>query len=275
MFDFLDYGFMQNALLAGLLASIVCGIVGTLVVVRRIVSLSGSVSHSAFGGIGIGYYLGINPILGALVFSIGSALGIGAVSKYAKEREDTVIGMFWAAGMAIGVLFIGLTPGYAPDLFGYLFGSIISIPTSDLILIFLLNVFVIGIVALLFKELVAVAFDEEYSAVAGLPVKLLYYLTLILVAITIVALIRMVGIILAIALLTMPAAIAGKFTHNIKKMMALSVVLSVLFITTGLWMSFVLDIESGATIILVAAAAYTIVTLVGRLKRRSKRTVSA
>jgi zinc transport system permease protein len=275
MFDFLGYGFMQNALLAGLLASIVCGIVGTLVVVRRIVSLSGSVSHSAFGGIGLGYYLGINPIHGALVFSIGSALGIGAVSKYAKEREDTVIGMFWAAGMAIGILFIGLTPGYAPDLFGYLFGSIISVPTSDLILIFLLDAFVIGIVALLYKEMMAVAFDEEYSAVAGLPVKFLYYLTLILVAITIVALIRIVGIILAIALLTMPAAIAGKFTHNMKKMMALSVVLSVLFITTGLWMSFVLDIESGATIILVAAAAYTIVTVARALKKRSKRVVSA
>jgi zinc transport system permease protein len=275
MFDFLGYGFMQNALLAGLLASIVCGIVGTLVVVRRIVSLSGSVSHSAFGGIGLGYYLGINPIHGALVFSIGSALGIGAVSKYAKEREDTVIGMFWAAGMAIGILFIGLTPGYAPDLFGYLFGSIISVPTSDLILISLLDIFVISIVALLYKEMMAVAFDEEYSAVAGLPVKFLYYLTLILVAITIVALIRIVGIILAIALLTMPAAIAGKFTHNMKKMMALSVALSVLFITTGLWMSFVLDIESGATIILVAAAAYTIVTVARALKKRSKRIVSA
>ena len=275
MFDFLGYGFMQNALLAGLLASIVCGIVGTLVVVRRIVSLSGSVSHSAFGGIGLGYYLGINPIHGALVFSIGSALGIGAVSKYAKEREDTVIGMFWAAGMAIGILFIGLTPGYAPDLFGYLFGSIISVPTSDLILIFLLDIFVISIVALLYKEMMAVAFDEEYSAVAGLPVKFLYYLTLILVAITIVALIRIVGIILAIALLTMPAAIAGKFTHNMKKMMALSIILSTLFITTGLWMSFVLDIESGATIILVAAVAYTIVTLAMALKKRSKRVVSA
>ena len=275
MFDFLGYGFMQNALLAGLLASIVCGIVGTLVVVRRIVSLSGSVSHSAFGGIGLGYFLGINPIHGALAFSIGSALGIGAVSKYAKEREDTVIGMFWAAGMAIGILFIGLTPGYAPDLFGYLFGSIISVPTSDLILILLLDIFVIGIVALLFKEMMAVAFDEEYSAVAGLPVRFLYYLTLILVAVTIVALIRIVGIILAIALLTIPAAIAGKFTHSMKRMMLLSVVLSVLFITTGLWMSFVLDIESGATIILVAAAAYSIVAVALALKKRSRRPVNS
>jgi len=268
MLDFLGYEFMRNALMAGILASIVCGIVGTLVVVRRIVSLSGSVSHSAFGGIGLGYYLGLNPLHGALMFSVGSALGIGAVSKYAKEREDTVIGMFWAAGMAIGILAIGLTPGYAPDLFGYLFGSIISVPTSDLLLILALDIFVVAVVALLYKEMMAVAFDEEYAIVSGLPVRFLYYLTLVLVAITIVALIRIVGIILAIALLTIPAAISGKLTHDLRKMMALSVVLSVALITVGLWMSFVLDIESGATIIILSALSYAVVAAVSRIRGR-------
>lgn len=270
MFDFLGYEFMRNALMAGVLASIICGIVGTLVVVRRIVSLSGSVSHSAFGGIGLGYYLGVNPLHGALVFSIASALGIGAVSKYAKEREDTVIGMFWAAGMAIGILAIGLTPGYSPDLFGYLFGSIISVPTSDLLLIFALDLFIVCTVALLYKEMMAVAFDEEYAAVSGLPVKFLYYLTLVMVAITIVALIRIVGIILAIALLTVPAAISGKLTHDMRKMMAISIAVSVVLITAGLWMSFVLDIESGATIIILSAVSYAIITLASRLRVRSK-----
>jgi len=268
MLDFLGYEFMRNALMAGILASIVCGIVGTLVVVRRIVSLSGSVSHSAFGGIGLGYYLGLNPLHGALMFSVGSALGIGAVSKYAKEREDTVIGMFWAAGMAIGILAIGLTPGYAPDLFGYLFGSIISVPTSDLLLILALDIFVVAVVALLYKEMMAVAFDEEYAIVSGLPVRFLYYLTLVLVAITIVALIRIVGIILAIALLTIPAAISGKLTHDLRKMMALSVVLSVALITVGLWMSFVLDIESGATIIILSALSYAVMAAVSMIKGR-------
>jgi len=268
MLDFLGYEFMRNALMAGILASIVCGIVGTLVVVRRIVSLSGSVSHSAFGGIGLGYYLGLNPLHGALMFSVGSALGIGAVSKYAKEREDTVIGMFWAAGMAIGILAIGLTPGYAPDLFGYLFGSIISVPTSDLLLILALDIFVVAVVALLYKEMMAVAFDEEYAIVSGLPVRFLYYLTLVLVAITIVALIRIVGIILAIALLTIPAAISGKLTHDLRKMMALSVVLSVALITVGLWMSFVLDIESGATIIILSALSYAVMAAVSRIRGR-------
>jgi len=270
MLDFLGYEFMRNALMAGVLASVICGIVGTLVVIRRIVSLSGSVSHSAFGGIGLGYYLGVNPLHGALVFSIASAIGIGAVSKYAKEREDTVIGMFWAAGMAIGILAIGLTPGYAPDLFGYLFGSIISVPASDLLLILALDLFVIGTVALLYKEMMAVAFDEEYATVSGLPVKFLYYLTLVLVAITIVALIRIVGIILAIALLTIPAAISGKLTHDMRKMMVLSIVLSIALITTGLWMSFILDIESGATIIILSAVSYAVMTAALRIRARGK-----
>lgn len=273
MLDFLGYEFMRNAIMAGILASIVCGIVGTLVVVRRIVSLSGSVSHSAFGGIGLGYYLGINPLHGALMFSVGSALGIGAVSKYAKEREDTVIGMFWAAGMAIGILAIGLTPGYAPDLFGYLFGSIISVPTSDLILILALDIFVVAVVALLYKEMMAVAFDEEYAIVSGLPVRFLYYLTLVMVAITIVALIRIVGIILAIALLTVPAAISGKLTHDLRKMMTLSVGLSILLIVAGLWMSFVLDIESGATIIILSAVSYALIAAVTRARKH--RTASS
>ena len=273
MLDFLGYEFMRNAIMAGILASIVCGIVGTLVVVRRIVSLSGSVSHSAFGGIGLGYYLGINPLHGALMFSVGSALGIGAVSKYAKERKDTVIGMFWAAGMAIGILAIGLTPGYAPDLFGYLFGSIISVPTSDLILILALDIFVVAVVALLYKEMMAVAFDEEYAIVSGLPVRFLYYLTLVMVAITIVALIRIVGIILAIALLTVPAAISGKLTHDLRKMMTLSVGLSILLIVAGLWMSFVLDIESGATIIILSAVSYALIAAVTRARKH--RTASS
>ena len=268
MLDFLGYEFMRNALMAGILASVICGIVGTLVVVRRIVSLSGSVSHSAFGGIGLGYYLGINPLYGALVFSIASAIGIGAVSKYAREREDTVIGMFWAAGMAIGILAIGLTPGYAPDLFGYLFGSIISVPTSDLLLMLALDFFVVGVVVLLYKELMAVAFDEEYATVSGLPVRFLYYLTLIMVAITIVALIRIVGIILAIALLTIPAAISGKLTHDMRKMMGLSIVLAAVLITIGLWMSFILDIESGATIIILSALTYAVMAAASRIRRR-------
>jgi zinc transport system permease protein len=274
MLDFLGYGFMQNALMAGVLASIVCGVVGTLVVVRRIVSLSGSVSHSAFGGIGIGYFVGINPLIGALFFSIASAIGIGAVAKYAKEREDTVIGIFWAGGMAVGLIFIGLTPGYAPDLFGYLFGSIISVPTSDLLLILILDLIVVGIVALLYKELVAVAFDEEYATVSGLPVKLLYYLTLILVAITIVAMIRIVGLILAIALLTMPAAMAGKLTHDVRKMMVLSVLISAFLIIAGLWVSFVINLESGATIVLLAVAAYAALAASFRLSNRRKTTAS-
>jgi len=274
MFDFLSYEFMRNALFAGLLASIVCGIVGTLIVVRRIVFIGGGISHASFGGVGLGYYLSIHPLLGALIFSLGSAIGIGLVSKHAKEREDTVIGIFWAAGMAIGIFFVGLTPGYAPDLMSYLFGSIIVVPTSDLWLMLLLDLFVVGVVILLYKEFQAISFDEEYATIAGLPVRFLYLLLLCMIAVTVVVLIRIVGVILAIALLTIPAAISGKFTFDLKRMMVLSIFLSALFIVIGLWLSFEFPgLRSGATIILVSALAYAITLIAKRFwtKRRSKQ----
>lgn len=257
MFDFLAHEFMRNALVAGLLASIVCGIVGTFVVVRRIVFIGGGISHASFGGVGLGYYLSFNPLLGALIFSLGSALGIGIISRHAREREDTVIGMVWATGMAIGILLMGLTPGYAPDLMSYLLGSIIIVPTSDLWMILFLDLFIIGAVVLLYKELLAISFDEEHARISGLPVSLLYILLLCMIAVTVVVLIRVVGVILAIALLTMPAAISGRFTGDLKAMMVLSVILSALFIVLGLWISFELpDLRPGATIIIVSAAAY-------------------
>lgn len=259
MFDFLTYEFMRNALIAGLLASVVCGIVGALVVVRRIVFIGGGISHASFGGVGLGYFLSFNPLLGALLFSLGSALGIGLISRHAREREDTVIGMVWATGMAIGILLMGLTPGYAPDLMSYLLGSIIIVPTSDLWMILFLDLVIIGAVVVLYKELLAISFDEEHAKISGLPVSLLYLLLLCMIAVTVVVLIRVVGVILAIALLTMPAAISGRFTGDLRTMMVLSVILSALFIVLGLWISFELpDLRPGATIIIVSAVAYAV-----------------
>ncbi|HDP96381.1 MAG TPA: metal ABC transporter permease [Euryarchaeota archaeon] len=271
MFDFLAHEFMRNALIAGLLASVVCGIVGTLVVVRRIVFIGGGISHASFGGVGLGYYLSFDPLLGALIFSLGSALGIGVLSKQAREREDTVIGMVWATGMAIGILLMGLTPGYAPDLMSYLLGSIIIVPTSDLWMILFLDLFILGTVVLLYKELLAISFDEEHAKISGLPVSLLYLLLLCMIALTVVVLIRVVGVILAIALLTMPAAISGRFTTDLKTMMTLSVILSALFIVLGLWMSFELpDLRPGATIIIVSAVAYAVSIGIVRLNNRRR-----
>ncbi|MDP2917666.1 MAG: metal ABC transporter permease [Dehalococcoidia bacterium] len=256
MLDLLQYEFMRNALLAGLLASIACGIIGTYVVVQRIVFISGGISHTAFGGIGLGYLVGINPVLGAVFFTIPSALAMGVISRKTRLPEDTAIGILWAIGMALGIIFIGLAPGYAPDLFSYLFGNILTVPTSDLLLMAALDVFIIIVVLALYKEFLALAFDREFGRVVGVPVEALYLLLLCLIALTVVILIRVVGIVLVIALLTIPAALARQFTYHLKRMMLLSVLFSMAFTFGGLWLSFQLDLASGATIIILAGVVF-------------------
>lgn len=270
MIEALQYEFMRNALIAGVLASIACGIVGSYVVTKRIVFISGGISHTSFGGIGLGYLLGINPILGAVFFSIASALGIGVISKRVKQREDTAIGILWAVGMASGVIFISLSPGYAPDLFSYLFGNILTVTRQDIIMMLTLNGAIIFLVLLFYKEFLALSFDEDFAIVVGVPVIRLYLVLLCLIGLTVVILIRVVGIILVIALLTIPAAISGQFVHTLKKMMPLAVILSVIFTTCGLWLSYILDLASGATIIIVAGAAFLFSTLSKTLPKSEK-----
>jgi zinc transport system permease protein len=252
---------MRNAVIAGLLASIACGIIGSFVVVKRLVFISGGISHTSFGGIGLGYYVGINPILGAIAFAMVSALGIGVISKKASQREDTAIGILWAVGMALGVTFIGLTPGYAPDLFSYLFGSILTVPRSDLFIMIILDLIIIVLISLLYKELVAASFDEEFALIIGVPVFTLYLLILCLTAFTVVILIRIVGVILVLALLTIPAAISVQFFHNLKNIIISSIILSALFTFSGLLLSYLLDLASGATIILISGAVFFITLL--------------
>jgi len=247
---------MRNALLAGLLAAIACGIIGTYVIVKRMVFISGGIAHASFGGIGLGYLLGINPVLGALFFAIASALGMGLVTRRTKLPEDTAIGILWAMGMALGVIFIGLAPGYAPDLFSYLFGNILTVPPSDLVMMLILDVIIISVVLLLYKEFLALSFDEEFSTVVGMPTERLYLILLGLIALTVVVLIRVVGIILVIALLTIPAAMARQYTHSLKKVMCLSILFGAVFAVSGLWLSYVVDLASGATIILVAGILF-------------------
>jgi len=250
MLEALQYEFMRNALMAGLLASVACGIVGVYVVVKKVVFISGGIAHAAFGGIGLGYYLGINPITGALLFSLASGLGIGVITSRTRIAADTAIGILWAVGMALGVVFIYLTPGFAPDLMGYLFGSILTVPFSDIVLMLVLVLVIIGITVALYKEYLIVCFDEEYGTAVGMPVEKLYFLLLAMIALTVVVLIQVVGMILVIALLTFPAAMARQFTHNMKSMMLLSVLFGFLFTMGGLWLSYVLRLPSGATIVL-------------------------
>ena len=269
MLEALQYEFMRNALLAGLLAAVACRIVGVYVVIKRVVFISGGIAHASFGGIGLGYLVGINPILGATFFTLASALGMGLVTRKTKLPEDTAIGILWAMGMALGIIFIGLAPGYAPDLFSYLFGNILTVPFSDLLLMLALDAIIIMIVAALYKEFLTVSFDEEFGTVVGVPVELLYLVLLGMIALTVVVLIRVVGIILIIALLTIPAALARQFTHSLHKMMLLAILFGAVFTLGGLWLSFVLDLASGATIILLSGTV--LLASFGFSRLRSRR----
>ena len=253
---------MQNAFLAAVLVSVVCGLVGTYVVVKRIVFISGGISHAAFGGIGLGYFLGVNPILVAIPFSIASAILMGLTSKKVKVSEDTAIGILWSLGMAIGIIFINLTPGYVPDLMSYLFGSILTVPTGDLVIMFILDIIIIVVVYLFRREFQGISFDEEFSQVMGMPTTAIYLLLLSLVALSVVVMIKVVGVILVIALLTIPAAIAKQFTYNLGRMMILSVIMGMLLTTGGLYISYLFNLASGATIVLVLGLGFSLSSII-------------
>ncbi|WP_445474506.1 metal ABC transporter permease [Methanococcoides methylutens] len=270
MIELLQYEFMRNAIFAGLLASIACGIIGVYVVVKKIVFISGGIAHASFGGIGISYFLGINPIFGVLPFSLFSALTMGTITKRSDVPEDTIIGILWSLGMAIGIIFIGWTPGYAPDLMTYLFGNILTVPGSDIYLMLALDAVIIGTVYILYKEFMALCYDEEFSKVSGVPTEKLYLLLLCLIALTVVVMIRVVGLILVIALLTIPAALSRQYTSNMKTMIYLSIIFGATFTITGLILSYYFDIASGATIIIVMATAYLLNIALQKWKRVSE-----
>jgi len=268
MIEALQFDFMRHALVAGALVSVACGIIGVYVVVNRLVFVSGGIAHAAYGGIGLGYFLGINPVWGAILFSLAAALGMGVVQRKTRQRADTIIGVMWAIGMAIGIVFVDLTRGYVVDLMSYLFGSILTVPRSDLVVIVVLDVVIVALVVAFYKELLAVSFDETFATVENVPVDAIYITLLCLIGLTVVMLMRVVGLIMVIALLTMPAAISGQFTTNLKKMMILSIILGIVFTTTGLWLSYTLNLTSGATIILVSGGAFLLSLAVKALMRR-------
>lgn len=250
------YKFIQNAFVAAILASIVCGIIGTIIVEKKLVMMSGGIAHTSFGGIGMGYFLGFEPIIGALVFSIAAALGISGINRRIKTNTDALIGMFWSIGMALGIMFIALTPGYPPDMNSYLFGDILTVSDLSIYLMIIVNVVVLLSIIPLFNYWKTYLFDEEFVKVLGISsVKLENYL-FILIALTIVVLINVVGIILVIALLTIPPAIAKLFTNNFKKMMFISIGVGMVLCIVGLLVSYQFNIASGATIILLSGGTY-------------------
>jgi len=258
--DFLQYDFMRNALAAGLGASVLCGVIGIYIILNKIVFISDGIAHAAFGGIGLGYFLGYDPLAFGIISAVLTALGIGMISSRARVSEDTAIGVFMATGMALGVMLLTLSQGYARDLYGYLFGNILAVTESDVLLISALTLIILSIIFLLYKEFLLLSFDPIYAQAIGLPVQRLRLLLLAMVAFSVVILIKIVGIIMVIALLTIPGAISRRHLSGLPAIMAGSIFLGMIFVTVGLLISYELDVPSGATIILTAAVAFFLST---------------
>ena len=262
------YQFLQNAVLSGILASVVCGIIGVIIVEKKLVMMSGGIAHTAYGGVGLGYLMGFEPIIGAFIFSICAALGIGFINRKGGARSDVVIGLFWSLGMALGILFVALMPGYPPDLSSYLFGNILSVTRTDLYLMAVLGAIVLLVVLILYNDWKAYLFDSEFATVIGVKTTILEYLLLVLVAMTVVVLIRVVGIILSIALLTAPAATAGMLTSNLKNRMICAIVLGNIFCLAGLWLSYKLNIASGAAIVIFSVLCYLVIYAIHSMRQK-------
>lgn len=257
----LQYTFFQHALLGSLFASIACGIIGTYIVTRRLVFISGGITHASFGGIGIGLYTGISPVLGAAVFSVLSAFGVEWLSKRSDMREDSAIAVFWTFGMAVGIIFSFLAPGFTPDLSSFLFGNILTITRGDILLLGGLSVALILFFSLFLRPITAIAFDPEFARSQRMPVGFFEYTLMMFIALTIVACLRMVGIVLVISLLTLPQMTANLFTFRFKRIIWLSVGIGYLSCLGGLVLSYLYQIPSGASIIFVSILLYVLAKL--------------
>jgi zinc transport system permease protein len=268
MLHLFEYEFFRNAVWAALLASVTCGITGSYIVAKRMVFISGGITHASFGGIGIAYFLGFNPVAGAAVFSILSALGIEYVSGKTNVREDSAIGILWSLGMALGIIFVFMTPGYAPNLMSYLFGSILTVGKTDLLLMLGLSAVIVVFFARFYHTILFISFDEEYARAHRIAVGLFKYILISLVALTIVMNIRIVGIILVISFLTIPQSTANLFTKNLRMMMIYSIIIGITGSLTGIYISYYLDIPSGATIIFAFVVLFGLAKIIQVLRTR-------
>ncbi|MFA6866521.1 MAG: metal ABC transporter permease [Clostridia bacterium] len=252
----LNYRFMQYALIAGILSSIVCGIIGVIIIEKKLIMMSGGIAHTAYCGVGLGYLCNFEPILGALASAVISAICIGNVKN--KKYYDVIIGLFWSLGMALGVIFVTLTPGYSPNIDSYLFGSILSITTTDLYLMIGLTIIVLLTIIVFFNYWKLFIFDENFAKIRGIKTKLLHYTLLILIALTIVILIRVVGIILIMALLCAPAAIAALISKKLQSRMIIASAFGIIFNFLGLYIAYLFDMPSGASIAIFAVVTFFI-----------------
>jgi zinc transport system permease protein len=267
----LDYQFIRNALIAGALASIVCGIIGVMIAEKKCVMLTGGIAHTSYGGVGLGYFLGFEPVIGAFLFAVGAALGIGYIKRSGTLRSDVITGLFWSTGMALGILFISLMPGYPPELSSYLFGSILAVTKADILFMSGLTIVVVLSVAGFFEYWKMFLFDQEFSHVRGIRTALMEYLLYILIALSVVVLIRVAGIILILALFTAPNAIASLFTRRIAPRMMLSAAVGLFLCFAGLVISYKLNLPSGAAIVILSAGSFLLIYAANLLITRFSR----
>jgi len=270
MLESLSYTFIQNALIAGILVSIITGIIGSLIVVNKMVFLSGGIAHSAYGGIGLSIYFGLPMLLSTSIFSVFITILIAILTYQKRENLDTIIGLTWAIGMSFGILLVDLTPGYNSDLMSYLFGSILAVNSDDILFMSVLLGFIILTLLFFYRDILAVSYDSEYANLRGIKTKIFYTLILILSALSIVIAIKIVGLILVIALLTIPIYIAQRFCSTLFSMMIVSGIFSMIFTIFGLVVSYNYDLSSGPSIILVSSICMFCVIIFQFLRKKVK-----
>ena len=263
--DILSGGFIQYAVIIGIIASLLSGVIGTFVVIKKISYISGGIAHSVLGGIGIAYFFNVQPIIGAFAAAILAALFIGIIALKYNQYEDTMISALWAVGMAIGIIFMHKTPGYNTDLITYLFGNILMVTSQDIYISLILLVIVSAIVFLFYRQFLFISFDEEFAWIRGINVGFIYILLLILISITVVVLVRIVGLILVIALLSLPGAIASFFSKKAFNMMIISVILGIIFTISGIFISYQSNLPTGPTIILFSGSFYILALFIKKL----------
>ena len=267
----LKYQYLQYAIITSVLVSIVSGIIGVVIVEKKQVMMTGGIAHTSYGGVGLGYLLGFEPILGAFIFAIAAALGTNVVKNKLTGLSDVIIAIFWSLGMSLGILFIGLIPGYPPDVTSYLFGNILAVTTFNLILMFIITIVVTTVIIMFFHDWRAHLFDPEFTKIIGKPTKLMENVMLILIALTVVALIRVVGIVLVIALLSIPGATASLLTRKLHLRMLYAVGFGLIFTLFGLVISNLTDLSSGAVIVVFGFIFYITAYLIKKRVTRVKK----
>ncbi len=270
-FNLFQYQFFQNAVLAIVLTSIIAAMIGTYIVARKIVFISGGITHASFGGIGLAYFLGFNPFLGASLFAIFTGTAIEWMSHRGKVREDSAIAILWSLGMALGIIFVFLTPGYAPNLMSFLFGSILSVGTFDLIILTILFVITTVIFLFFYRSIVQTAFDAEFAGIMGTKVLFFRYLMSVLIALSIVVSIRVMGIILVLSIFTIPQSIAMLFANSFKKIIPWAIMWAIAGSLIGLFVAYEMDIPSGAAIVFILTILYLVVKGMMMIKERAMK----